>query len=52
MGIERLPSARESATEDETCPRCNGKGTTGDSPNNIRMCPRCGGKGKIRGPRR
>src|ERR1700722_390722 len=50
MGIEKMPSGRkmESAKEDETCPNCRGKGTTGDSPNNIRMCTRCGGRGKIR----
>jgi DnaJ-class molecular chaperone len=50
MGIEKMPGGRkmETANEDETCPNCRGKGTTGDSPNNIRMCPRCGGRGKIR----
>jgi DnaJ-class molecular chaperone len=54
MGIEKMPSGRkmETANEDETCPNCRGKGTTGDSPNNIRMCTRCGGRGKVRAPAR
>jgi DnaJ-class molecular chaperone len=52
MGIEKMPSGRrmESAVEDEICPDCRGKGTTGDSPNNIRICTRCKGRGKIRAP--
>jgi len=52
MSLERMPQGRrmETRIEDETCPDCKGKGTTGDSPNNVRMCRRCGGKGKIRKP--
>ena len=54
MGIERVPNGRrmESGSENETCPECRGKGTTGNSPNNVRMCTRCGGKGKLRVPGR
>jgi DnaJ-class molecular chaperone len=52
MSLERMPQGRRVETygENETCPDCKGKGTTGDSPNNIRMCGRCKGSGKIRAP--
>jgi DnaJ-class molecular chaperone len=52
MGLEKMPSGRrmETGSEDEVCPDCRGKGTTGNSPENIRMCRRCDGKGKIRKP--
>jgi DnaJ-class molecular chaperone len=50
VGMEKMPNGRrmESAIEDETCPKCRGKGTTGDSPNTVRMCGRCSGRGKVR----
>ena len=52
MSLERMPNGRtlESSIEDETCPDCRGKGTTGDSPNNVRECQTCNGRGKVRAP--
>jgi DnaJ-class molecular chaperone len=51
MSLERMPNGRrlETNVEDETCPVCRGKGTTGDSPDNVRTCRRCDGRGKVRG---
>jgi hypothetical protein len=52
MGLEKMPSGRRTETsgEDEVCPNCQGKGTTGNSPDTIRMCKRCDSKGKIGRP--
>lgn len=47
MGLEKLPSGRESKNELETCPRCRG---TGRSDGEI--CGRCKGTGKIPSARR
>ncbi len=50
MSLERMPNGRKKETygEVEECSRCRGKGTVGDSPNNVRMCPTCNGTGKVR----
>ena len=50
MGIETMPNGRkmEVKAENETCPDCRGKGSVGNSPNNIRMCSRCNGRGKLK----
>ena len=50
MSLERMPNGRrlEGNIEDEVCPDCRGKGTTGDSPNNVRVCQKCNGRGKVR----
>jgi len=52
MSLERMPNGRrlEGNVEDETCPDCRGKGTTGESSDNVRTCKRCDGRGKIRAP--
>jgi len=53
MGLEGKGSGerrRDAPVEYETCPKCHGKGTTGDSPDNIRICSKCDGKGKIKTP--
>jgi DnaJ-class molecular chaperone len=52
MSLERMPNGRrtETCVEDEVCPECRGKGTTGDSSENVRMCRRCNGRGKVRAP--
>jgi DnaJ-class molecular chaperone len=47
MGIEKLPSGRESKGELETCPNCSG---TGKASGNAK-CGRCNGTGKLRSAR-
>lgn len=47
MGIEKLPSGRESKGELENCPSCNGTGKTSSNE----PCSRCHGSGKLRSAR-